>query len=259
MPRLDTLQHYPVVTAELVRVQRELMDLDQASADPRTERQAQARRTTLLRRRDALLDTFGRLGLSWMLEGGSVELVPPPQAAPDNGEDGPEQASSPLPPAAISAILRPAPARASSWPPPPPPRPLDRAKLSAVLSGLGPPPTEIDSEAAVREELGRLGDGTSTEALAIWEELPKEVQRALVATTAARARHVQDEISPVHHPITVDQDLDRLFSALTAFSRVQQPGFVYGLRRQHHPVGDSWGEDARRWWGELSGHLAEEG
>lgn len=99
------IQHqYPLVTAELVRVQRELTELMVASADPLVERRTRNRRETLEKRRAELLDSFGRLGLGWLMEGGSVELLAPPSAAPPSATPpAPSEAVAPDAPAADPA------------------------------------------------------------------------------------------------------------------------------------------------------------
>ncbi len=93
MAKVFIQQQYPHVTAELVRVQRELQEILVASAEPVAERRNRPRREALERRRAELLDHFGRLGLGWMMLGGTVELVVPtaPAAgATDSGGDAEE-------------------------------------------------------------------------------------------------------------------------------------------------------------------------
>lgn len=75
MAKVFIQQQFPQVMAELVHVQRELQEVLIASSDPVVERQARHRREALERRRRELLDGFGRLGLSWMMLGGAVNLV----------------------------------------------------------------------------------------------------------------------------------------------------------------------------------------
>jgi len=74
-------QTYPQVATELVRVQRELQELVQGAADPVAEERTRGRREALERRRAQLLDSFGRLGLAWLMQEGTVHLVTP--AAPE--------------------------------------------------------------------------------------------------------------------------------------------------------------------------------
>lgn len=84
MARAYIQQTYPQVAAELVRVQRELQELLQSAADPIAEERTKSRRETLERRRAQLLDNFGRLGLAWLMQDGSINLVTSsPSTAPE--------------------------------------------------------------------------------------------------------------------------------------------------------------------------------
>lgn len=75
-----------------------------------------------------------------------------------------------------------------------------------------------------------------------WSLLPRATQRALLAWVVARLRHLQDERR---------WNVDAEFTAATAFSKAEQPGFVRGLSRQHQPTGDSWKQDAVSWHQQL--------
>ncbi len=44
---------------------------------------------------------------------------------------------------------------------------------------------------------------------------------------------------------------------MTAFSKREQPGFVFGLQRHHHSVGETWAADAFRWWDGLTARLPD--
>lgn len=275
---MEIVQQFQTTSAELVVMQRELSQLFRLSADPLLEGSTSARRAELLARRDALLDLWARLGLAWMLQGGAVQLLEPVPAgdgAPAGEGAEPGAATQPVEGGMVAAAggfvsersmdlgaldrgaldrgLAPSWARGVA----PRPVPVDLDRLREVLKGFDPPPTNIQDESQVRDELRRLSDNTTPSALMAWLDFPKEVQRALVGMAVARARFIQDEISPALHPITIDQELDRFFSGMTAFSKREQPGFVFGLRRHHHPVADRWAEDSQRWWGELAGRLPE--
>ena len=104
--------------------------------------------------------------------------------------------------------------------------PLDPEKLREILRQLGEPPEEIDNATGVQDELRRLAEFTSPAFLNAWVDMPKDSQRALVGMCVARARHVQDEIKAELHPATIEAELDRFFSGMTAFSKREQPGFV---------------------------------
>lgn len=275
---MEIAHQFHATAVELVAVQRELSQLFRLSADPILETQTSVRRAELSARRDSLLDQWARLGLVWLLQGGAVQLLEPAPAAEgaraEGAEGAPAEGVEPgTAPAATVVVAPPLPpgdrladlggmdrGLAPTWaravvPPRPPPVDLDR--LREVLKSFDPPPTNITEESQVRDELRRLADNTTPAAIAVWTEFPKEVQRALIGMAVARARYVQDEVSPALHPITIDQELDRFFSGMTAFSKREQPGFVFGLRRHHHPVAERWVEDAQRWWAELAGRLPE--
>ena len=278
---MEIVQQFQAASAELVSIQRELSHLYRLAADPLTEAQSAHRRAELIARRDSLLNIWARLGLSWLLKGGGVQLLEPvpvaaePSRAADGGAesapaaDGAEPVAAPTP--AVAATVATlidrgvdygadrglAPSWARPVAPPPRPQPIDLDRLREILKGFDPPPPVLDDETQVRDELRKLADNTTPQALGMWLDFPKDVQRALVGMAVARARHVQDEISPALHPITIDQELDRFFSGMTAFSKREQPGFVFGLRRHHHPVAERWEEDANRWWAELANRLPE--
>lgn len=272
---MEIVQQFQATSTELIVVQRELAQLFRMSADPLLESQTSGRRAELTARRDSLLDHWARIGLAWLLQGGGVQLVDAPQPAEGTSqaeaaegavageptESGPTVVVVSAPPsserhmdsASFDRGLSPSWVRAV----PPRPQPVDVERLREVLKGFDPPPSNITEEAQVRDELRRLSDNTTPTAISAWLDFPKEVQRALVGMAVARARYVQDEISPALHPITIDQELDRFFSGMTAFSKREQPGFVFGLRRHHHPVAERWAEDAQRWWTELATRLPE--
>ena len=257
------------VGRELLESQRELSGLYEQSADPVAEAAGSARRSDLATRRDALLARWGRIGLSWMLSGGEIRLGGLPEASESDEPAG--TAATPLETTVVVTRGDRGPAErlldgsgldrtfGSSWTQSAPPRvvPLDVDRLRDVLQPLAEPPRDIPSTGAVLDELRRLGDNTLPQRLSVWTDFPKEVQRALIGMCVARARHVQDEISADLHPIDIEPMLDRFFSGMTAFSKREQPGFVFGLRRHHHPVGASWEDDAHRWWSEVASRLPE--
>ncbi len=72
----------------------------------------------------------------------------------------------------------------------------------------------------------------------------KAVQQAIVGYLATWLRHIQDE-APEQAPSA--SALDKAFAALTRFSKLQEPGYVNGLMREHRPERGSWWEDAQRW------------
>lgn len=85
-----------------------------------------------------------------------------------------------------------------------------------------------------------------------WIGWPKYVQRHLVGLLACRMRALQDE-----HGVPENMLQDG-FSALTRFSKTHQPGFVFGLSRNHRPQhGPTWDHDAERHWDQLAALLPD--
>lgn len=244
--------------------------LSRAASDPWWEHLDQARTAELVRKRDELLMTWGRQALSWTVRGGSVKLEGQPThpAVPDVGpepegeqEDGPVVISRTRParrvfdpseeaaPEVVTVRTRATRAEVA--------RDLDHARLTELLRMLGEPTTPLDSVERIRDELSRLGAGTTNARLEEWAAFPKSVQKALVGMCVARARHLQDEVADGLIPLELTGDLDRIFSTMTGYSKREQPGFVFGLQRHHHPMGVTWLADARRWWTDLIDFLPE--
>lgn len=126
-------------------------------------------------------------------------------------------------------------------------------RLIEVMARVGPPPAPVSTPAEVEAELDRLAD--AAESTHFWIDVPREAQRALVGTVVARARHVQDESPGI--PGHRRDDLDRVFSAMTGYSKREQPGFVFGLMRTHTPINGTWSGDAVMWWDRLAVHLPD--
>ncbi|MDG1479565.1 MAG: hypothetical protein P8R54_08235 [Myxococcota bacterium] len=151
-----------------------------------------------------------------------------------------------------------APPRSSTWQRPAPVmNDLDAETLRESLDLLTEP-LPLHTTEDVRNELNNLLQGCTNQTLLDWASFPKPIQRSLVGHVVARARHVQDEKSEDIFPPDLSHDLDRIFSNMTAFSKREQPGFVFGLMRHHHPVGESWLSDAQKWWMDLINQLPED-
>lgn len=258
----------------LVDVQRELgVLLARAAADPFLEHHDRHRIEDLRTRRKDLMLGWSRLALSWVVRGGEVRLegnptgapaappLPPPSVPPpgygrpdyhsrgDSGRSEPEIITR-------TRIRRPEPEVAEA-PVERVPLDMDHERLIELLRMLGEPTTPLDSIERVKDELAHLSVGTAMPRLDEWATFPKQVQKALVGMTVARSRHLQDETPTDLLPIELTGDLDRLFSTMTGYSKREQPGFVFGLQRHHHPMGLTWLADARRWWADLVDFLPE--
>ncbi len=260
--------------AELISAQAELSALAAATAaDPWLETQQQDSRNKLTAARDERLQTWSRMGLSWLLRGGSIELT--------STEGESTRLSAPTPPPAASyerrapvrnptvvqtvrrgtprpEVVEYSPPRSSTWQRPAPVmNDLDAETLRESLDLLTEPQSLHTTE-DVRNELNNLLQGCTSQVLMDWATFPKPIQRSLVGHVVARARHVQDEQTEDIFPPDLSHDLDRIFSNMTAFSKREQPGFVFGLMRHHHPVGESWLSDAQKWWVDLINQLPED-
>lgn len=220
----------------------------QVRDDPWAESKAAPQLAELAAHRARLLEQLGRIGLTWMLRGGRMELL-------DAG-DRPAANTSPLPspPASAEATERLSAAtlgprwteaRQSA------PAEAEPIPLTELLQPLEQPPQDILDANDVAQELRRLSRGIHTELTAAWTTLPRETQRGLVGEVVARARRVQDDLPAGLMPESLRPELDRVFSSMTAFSKREQPGFVFGLMRSHKPVHGTWLDDARAWRSEL--------
>lgn len=263
---------------ELLTAQNALSDLiARTAADPWLETQQEDEKAQLTKQRDEVLQKWSRLALSWMLRGGKFQMLDaqgnarqiaaptatrtvirrPARAVPvvqtiRRGRHEPEVTHT--------AVRRPTPSPGATreWRRPAPTiNELDGEALRDILDVLEEPQDLVTLE-DVRGELERLLQGTTPQQLLDWTSFPKSVQRSLVGHVVARARHVQDELSPEIFPPDLSHDLDRIFSGMTAFSKREQPGFVFGLMRHHHPVGENWLSDARKWWQDLINQLPED-
>lgn len=86
-----------------------------------------------------------------------------------------------------------------------------------------------DEFASIRLVLEARGD---------WPTLPRKCQSLLIEWLTARLRDLQTQ-NPGR-----DWRVEQAFSVLTNYSRTQQPGFCYGLARDHRPRESDWREDA---------------
>jgi len=264
---------------QLLESQSSLSNLiAQTAADPWLETQQQDERERLTATRDEQLQKWSRLALSWMLRGGKFQMI--------DGQGRAQQLSAPAAGRAVvrRPVVRSAPvvqtirrgrpevevrtdysARtptrnpvSTSWRRPPQPiNELDGEALRDLLDIFQEPST-LSTLEDVRSELEHLLQGTTPQSLLDWTAYPKSVQRSLVGHIVARARHVQDELNPEIFPPDLSHDLDRIFSGMTAFSKREQPGFVFGLMRHHHPVGENWLSDSKKWWQDLINQLPED-
>lgn len=125
---------------------------------------------------------------------------------------------------------------------------------AAPLSAPDPEPEQADAAApgwgdtlielltAGRHHVGYNDElnaiGAVVEGVSKWPELPRKSQATLIEWLTARLRNLQ------HSGAERDWRVEQAFSALTRYSRVEKPGFCYGLARDHLPRDESWASDA---------------
>ena len=124
---------------------------------------------------------------------------------------------------------------------------------------VGPPPDILGTDpgipepAAVRDaleaEMAWLDEQGN--ALPRWRGSPAPLQHAILSWLTARARWCQELLGPGDD---ADQ-VARLFPKLSAFSKRERPGFVYGLRRDHRAQGESWLHDCAGWRRDVTDNL----
>lgn len=120
------------------------------------------------------------------------------------------------------------------------PKPPRTEEVDAVAPGWGD--TLIELLTAGRHQVGYNDElnaiGAVVEGVSKWPELPRKSQATLIEWLTARLRNLQ------HSGAERDWRVEQAFSALTRYSRVEKPGFCYGLARDHLPRDESWASDA---------------
>ncbi|MFT7522153.1 MAG: hypothetical protein ACI9MC_004305, partial [Kiritimatiellia bacterium] len=106
-----------------------------------------------------------------------------------------------------------------------------RSKFEALLHSLGPAATD-------EQEADRLANAAMT--TDAWFGWPAHVQKRLIGMIATRLRALQAS------GMSEDNRFKQAFSSLSAFSKREKPGFVFGLSRSHTPHGESWFADSER-------------
>lgn len=254
---------------------------------PRGGRTAARLRSELVGVRAGVYVDIGAVVARWAKRGGVVALTSDPDrtALVETVQPSRAPSSSPLvfpadadPDATIQAAetvlavppVRPDPRPAApSMPPPPRPRPPSlesvlmetRRSVRAVSlpEPVGPPPDitgtdpGIPPREASRPELETEMTWLDEQGAALprWRGAPGPLQHAILSWLTARARWCQELLGP-------GEDADRvarLFPKLSAFSKRERPGFVYGLRRDHRAQSESWWHDSAGWRRQVLGNL----
>jgi len=115
-----------------------------------------------------------------------------------------------------------------------------------MLDRIGPP-KETRTTAEYSMEVHRVGSGADS--MDDWLPLDQHIQRDLLAMLVAKSRYLQDETDPSVHAHHAAEKLRRTFPRLTAWSRLERPGYVHGLTRRHDPEpADSWLKSCGHWY-----------
>ncbi len=273
--------------ARLERVEEQLA--------PRGGRMAASLRSELLGERSSIYVQIGAVVARWAKRGGEVTLtaddpdktalidtsprpgsssplVFPEDADPDRTLQAAETvvavqavSAESLPPARINRAPAPA-----MLPPRAKPPSLEsvlhetRRSVRAVTmpEPVGPPPDILGSDpgipplgtdrAALTSEMSWLDEQGAL--LPRWRGSSAPLQHAILSWLTARARWCQELLGPGDDA----EHVARLFPKLSAFSKRERPGFVYGLRRDHRAQSESWHHDCEGWRRQVCEHLEAE-
>ncbi len=273
--------------ARLERVEEQLA--------PRGGRMAATLRSELLGERSSIYVQIGAVVARWAKRGGEITLTaddPDKTAlidtAPRPGSSSPlvfpEDADPDLTLQAAETVvavqavssesLPPARVRRPSAPAMLPPR-RSPPSLESVLhetrrsvravtlpDPVGPPPDILGSDpgipaqgverAALTSEMTWLDEQGAL--LPRWRGSSSPLQHAILSWLTARARWCQELLGPGDDA----EHVARLFPKLSAFSKRERPGFVYGLRRDHRAQSESWHHDCEGWRKQVVEHLQAE-
>jgi len=237
---------------------------------PRGGRQAAQLRSQLVGERAQIYVRIGALVARWVDRGGEVTLTldpaktrvmkPLPPLASTSLDDSLDEDADRTHVASDQTVV----ARAVQLPPRPPapsgPAPTIASVLAETRRAVrpvrapvpdGPPPDILGSDPgvpaddvgpeALADEMEWIEDQCNL--LNRWKRSTAPLQHAVLSWLTARARWAQELLGP-------GEDADRVARAypkLSAFSKRERPGFVYGLRRDHAPQGETWRDDAGSW------------
>ena len=250
--------------AEMDRLMARLDRLERVSEAlaPRGGRQAARLRSRLVGERAQMYVRIGALVARWVERGGEFTLTMDadrttvmrplsPTSLDDPFDDEPDRSVL----AAQTVIARPVqPA------PPPAPAPTIASVLAETRRAVrpvrvavpdGPPPDILGADPGVpapdvppvglEPDIAWIEDQSNQ--LNRWKESSGPLQHAVLSWLTARARWVQELLGPGE----AAERVARAYPKLSAFSKRERPGFVYGLRRDHAAQGESWRDDAESW------------
>lgn len=263
--------------AELDRLLDRLDRLEGVSDSlaPRGGRQAAKLRSLLVGERAQIYVQLGAVIARWAERGGDVSLTmdlertrvmkPLPAMSADSfSDEDPDRAHLASETVVARAVL-------PASPPPMMPAPTIASVLQDTRRAIrpvrpavpdGPPPDILESdpgvpdsdmsEASMVAELEWLDEQGNL--LNRWKRSSAPLQHAVLSWLTARARWAQDLLGPGE----AAEQVARAYPKLSAFSKRERPGFVYGLRRDHESQGESWRADAESWRTQVKTLLVKE-
>jgi hypothetical protein len=264
---------------DLLEVQVLVEEAAQAAVSNPSTRNDEALEVAMERRREFARDS-GMAILQWLIQGGRVEFKSKVKviSLPDivdligdlnESEPDPVEPVAIVEPDPVEPELADLVADLDESPAPPPKKPKPAAskeQLAGLLAGFGQGTSRVlDNLRVVVDSIGEPATSknssefnsavaklnAASERTEEWLQFDLDTQRALTGLLISRARHLQDVDAPqLNHPLTV-QYLNKTFSNVTSYSRINRPGFVIGLSRQHDPEHGSWLADGIAWWNEL--------
>jgi hypothetical protein len=126
------------------------------------------------------------------------------------------------------------------------------AVLDKLMTRLGPP-RDLDVELA--DELDALDDIGREPIINEWTALRRDAQQLWLGMLVARTRAMKLVIGL---PVTQRARVKTIISRYPPWAAEHRPGHVHGLRVDHDPLHETWGNDARALWDALRSMLDDE-
>lgn len=239
---------------ELLRIQDAISRVYAALAEqPERARAATGLLDELWSERDRLVRCVGEEALA------RASHDQRPRTGPSRATRGEPIDTAPIPPAPptpVAPLVGPPPVsedEVRTWAAryrdrPPAPHVSVAVVLHAMLTRLGPPPTEpgVDEREI---ELEKLDRATSDDALRELRLLPNEAQRVYLRLLTARLNALR---AAAGSDVLSRERVGRPLGIIRDYTREYRPGAVYGLSRDHEPKGGTWEADANHLWRRLA-------
>jgi len=132
----------------------------------------------------------------------------------------------------------------------PSPLPAAALVLGGLLDQMGPPPEGAMAPPERTQELERLQQAVSEDALRALRQVPNDEQRTYLRLVTARLNALRE--APDRDVLSRER-VRRLLSAIRDYTAEHRPGTVHGLASAHEPKAGSWQADAAHLWRLLAG------